>query len=327
MADAITLVSDMKVYDAEFNAGVFEALFLNTNIFNGASGNAVILNTQVHPGNYLKKAYFSRTAGLVARQNLASTAAVDSLKMAQVEEAAVKVHRRIGPIQWTDKAFNMAGIETPGGSFTLGRQVGDAVLADMVSTAVIALNAAVAGAGSLTNDITTAATKTANIAAFLATKAKWGDQFNGLAASILHSKPFFDLQADGLNYSALESVAGSIIQGNQKNVLGPMVIVDDANLVNAGAPNTYNTLLLKAGACILRQSELQKIVIQTHVGNEQLLIEMQGEYAVTVGIDGMTWDVTNGGANPDNTALAVSTNWDKVRTDVTGLPFAKLLSQ
>jgi hypothetical protein len=72
---------------------------------------------------------------------------------------------------------------------------------------------------------------------------------------------------------------------------------------------------------------LQKIVIKMITGLEQLVVEIQGEYANTVSIEGFAWDVTNGGSNPNDTALATTTNWDKVRTDTTGLPLVKLLCQ
>ena len=93
MADAITITSDVKVYEEEFNSGAYEALALNSQVFNGASKNGIVMVTEVHPGNYLKEAYFKQISSLVTRQDITSVAAVDSLKLEQVEEAAVKVHR------------------------------------------------------------------------------------------------------------------------------------------------------------------------------------------------------------------------------------------
>jgi len=58
-----------------------------------------------------------------------------------------------------------------------------------------------------------------------------------------------------------------------------------------------------------------------------LIFEIQGEYANTVSVTGFTWDTGNGGANPTDVALGTTTNWDKVITDVTGLPLVKLLCQ
>ncbi len=328
MADAISVASDFKVYEPEFNAGAFEALFQNSNIFNGASRNGIRLVTQVHQGHYLKQAYFSQIAGLVTRQDITSTANVDSKKLSQVEEAAVKLHRRIGPVKVTLKAFKMAGIDTPAGSFTLGRMIGDAVAKEMASIAIIAANAAVSGQTALINDVTGKTVKTATVKYFNETRLKWGDQLTKLRSWVMHSKVFGDFTNDGLDIS-LESVAGTLFaNGNVPGLMGGGLIVsDNANLVNSGTTNTYNTIGLAEDALLVRQSELQNVVIKMITGNEQLELELQGEYAVTVGVDGFTWDITNGGSNPNDTALGTSSNWDKVRTDTTGLPLVKLLSE
>lgn len=328
MADAITLVSDMKIYEPEFNAGAYEALYQNSNIFNEALGNGILLVTDVHPGNYLKNAYFSQISSLVTRQDITSSAAVDSKKLSQVEEVSVKLHRKIGPVQTTLKAFNMAGLQTPEGSMALGRLVGDAVLQRMASSAIIALNAAVGGQAALIKDVTGETTKTITYGYLNAARGKWGDQMAKLRGWLMHSKPYIDLVDNGLTVT-LESVAGMMVANGQiPGALGGRIAVsDNSNLLNVATPNTYNVLGLAEMACVVRQSELQNVVIKMLTGQEQLIIEIQGEYAETVGIPGFTWDVTNGGANPDDTALGTTTNWDKVRTDTTGLPIVKLLCQ
>ena len=110
MSDAISVASDFKIYEAEFNAGFYEALAQNANIFNASSGGAISLITQIHEGNYLKSAYFKQITDLVTRQDITSIAVVDSKKLEQVEEASVKLHNKIGPAQSTLKAWNMAGL-------------------------------------------------------------------------------------------------------------------------------------------------------------------------------------------------------------------------
>jgi len=108
---------------------------------------------------------------------------------------------------------------------------------------------------------------------------------------------------------------------------GPLVISDNSALVNSGSPNTYNNLGLATMSALVRQGGLERIVAKVQTGLEQLTVEIQGEYNITLGVDGFTWDITNGGANPTDAALGTSTNWDKVRQDTTGLPIVKLLSQ
>lgn len=331
----ISISSDFKIYEEYFNVGIWERLYQNSNIFNANSGGGILFVTDVHQGNYLYNAYFKQIANLVTRQNIASVAAVDTLKMEQDEEISVKIHRKIGPVSLTKKAFKMAGLnsfaailETEQGSLALGRLVGDDVLKNMASAAIIAVNAAVSGVSGLIHDITGETTKTANIKSLIRTRGKWGDQMGSVASWIMHSLPMIDLSINALDYN-LESVGGlTIARGNvERTVGGPILISDNSNLKNSGSPETYNVLGLKPGACIIRQSELTEIFIKGVTRLEQLAVDIQGEYALSVGIDGFKWDVANGLANPTDAYLGTSDYWDKVRTDTTGIGIVKMKCQ
>jgi hypothetical protein len=93
-----------------------------------------------------------------------------------------------------------------------------------------------------------------------------------------------------------------------------VVITDAADLKVTGTPDTYYTLGLTEGGATVIESEQQEIVSDVVTGLENLVFRVQGEYAYNLGLRGYTWDVGNGGANPDDTAVALGTNWDKVAT-------------
>jgi hypothetical protein len=42
----------------------------------------------------------------------------------------------------------------------------------------------------------------------------------------------------------------------------------------------------------------------------------QGEYAFNLGLKGYQYDVSNGGSNPDATALGTGSNWDANTTSI-----------
>jgi hypothetical protein len=65
-----------------------------------------------------------------------------------------------------------------------------------------------------------------------------------------------------------------------------------------------------SGAVEVENSEEQDIVVQDVTGLENLVVRFQGEYAYNLGVKGFKYDVTNGGANPNATAVALGTNWD-----------------
>jgi len=327
---AVSIVSDFKIYEDEFNAGLFEALYENSLIFNAASGGSIVLVNDVHPGHYQKQAYFDRITDLIVRQDITSNATAVAKKLTQSEEVQVKLHRRMGPVQTTLKAFKMAGLEAPAGSLALGRLVGDAFLQRMANTAIISSVAAIVGQGTdLTYDVT-GNTPPEDLPTFKhlnRTRGKWGDQMAKLRSWLMHSDKWLDLIDKGLDTS-LEMIAGVLtVRGQIPGLMGARPLIsDNANLVNSGTPDTYNVLGLAPGAVMLKMSELQTIVFKVLTGQEQLYVEWQGEYAETIGIDGFAWDIANGGSNPDDTALGTSTNWDKVRSDAKGLGLVRLLS-
>jgi len=326
---AVSLTSDFKIYNAEFNSGAYEALAENTQIFNGASRGAIIMTAEEHRGVYKKEAAFKIIADLVSRQDLTSTSALTPKKLEQVEEASVKLHRKIHPVDMTFNAFEEAGLETPDGSYRLGRMVSDAMAKDMANIGIISLVAAVGAQTDLIQDITAETVKTANLLSLIDTRGKWGDNMNKIGCWLSHSKPHINLIKDGLENYQMDSVAGVLFSQGIANTLAgaPFVVSDNSNLYNLGSPRTYNLLGLAGGACLVQQSQITRIVIQIVTINEQLIIRLQGEYAATVGIDGVTWDVTSGGANPTDATLGTTTNWDSIRTATVSLPFVKLLCQ
>jgi len=325
---AVSLISDFKIYEPEFQAGMYEALAENVNLFNQASRGAILLTANELPGHYKKEAFFKRISNLITRQDTTSTADVTPLKLEQSEEVAVKLHLKIGPVDMSLNAFKEAGLETPGTSFRLGRLISDAMAKAAADKAIIAANAAVSGITALINDVTGSSGK-ATITNLMDTQQKWGDQQTKLATWLLHSTPFNDLRKDGLNNYQLESVAGVIVASGQiaPVVGGSIIISDNSNLVNSGITNTYNVIGMAAGAIMVEMSQAEQIAIKTITGKEQLIVRLQGEYAITIGVDGFAWDTANGGSNPDDTALGTSSNWDKVFTDDKALPLVKLLCQ
>ena len=325
---AVSLISDFKIYEPEFQAGMYEALAENVNLFNQASRGAIALVSRELPGHYRKDAFFKRIASLVTRQDTTSVADVTPLKLEQNEEVAVKLHLKIGPVDMSLNAFKEAGLETPGTSFRLGRLISDAMAKAAADKAIISANAAVSGIAALINDVT-GASGTTTVTNLLGTKQKWGDQQTKLVSWLMHSTPFGNLQSDALANYKLESVAGvTVATGNISPVVGGAIMIsDNSNLVNSGSPDTYNVIGLAGGAVTVEMSQAEQIAIQMVTGKEQLIVRLQGEYAITIGVDGFAWDTANGGANPDDTALGTSSNWDKAFTDDKALPLVKLLCQ
>jgi hypothetical protein len=150
----------------------------------------------------------------------------------------------------------------------------------------------------------------------LDTLRPFGDAADRIVAFVMHSKQWFDLGVQSIA-DQIENVASSVITGfNVQGFNKPFLVTDSASLIVTGdTPDSYYVLGLAQDGLQLLQSEQMDIVSNdTITGLEQLVLRYQGEYAYTVGVKGFQWDTGNGSENPDASAIATGSNWDKVRT-------------
>ena len=128
------------------------------------------------------------------------------------------------------------------------------------------------------------------------------------------------------------SATGTIIKDTDAGTTGTLEFdavtgtwADDENItdsatgdatVNGTLTTKYATLGLVPGAVTVKISEQRDPpYFQREAGNENIEYQYQDEYAYNIEVQGFTWDVSNGGANPTQTTLAIPTNWDKVVTE------------
>jgi hypothetical protein len=316
---AITNVSDVKVYEEQLQAGYMEVATQITDAFNGASNGAITFTAESKLGNYEQMAFFKEIASstLITRQDLTSNSAVTPQKLTTGENVRVKVHRKIGPVDATFKSFNMIG--TPDGdrefSFLLGQSIAQSQPVIALNDALLAARAAIGANTAMVNDVT-GASGTCTHTNMIGALRKLGDNYSKLACWVMHSTQFFDLGLDSVANS-VDSIVSDILRAYTIPTLGvPVVVTDSASLIlTADSPDSYYVLgLVRDGAQIV-DSESTRTIVKTKTGNEQLEMEFQAEYAYNLGVKGFAWDITNGGANPDATALGTGTNWDQVATD------------
>lgn len=328
---AIGLASDFKIYHEEFFGGYVEILEQNANAFNGASQNAIQLIPDRMRGDYEKESFIQSIATLATRRDTTSVAAATDTALTQGELVGVKLNRRIGPVANTFDSFKKIEQNPQAMSFMLGQQIGKAVAVEMINTALASLNAALAGQAALTHDASAAVdpdgpglTHTNMVTAM----AQFGDASAQIVAWVMHSKNYFDLVKTAIADKIFEVAGVTIYSGNVATFGRPVVVIDSASLIDTvPVPDEYAVLGLATGAATLNESEGRDIVSDVVTGLDNLVIRLQGEYAYNLKLRGMAWDITNGGANPADAALATSTNWDKAATDDKSLPGVRLVVQ
>jgi hypothetical protein len=311
-----SVTSDFKLIDPIMQAGYTETLDQQTDVFNGASAGAIVMEAPAaKAGVYERNAFFQAlTNGAVSRRDNTSTAAVAAAKLTQSEIVRVKLSRKVGPIETSLDALRKIGSSVEGISYVIGQQVAKAHIQEALNSAITALAAALQNQGATA--VFDGSAATLNHAGLVTGNALFGDRAQEIACYVMHSKAYFDLTKQAIGDKVTE-VAGAIINGAATATLGkPTIITDSPALIVGTGPNKYLTLGLVPGAVSLQMTEAMEMVNQLITGQEVLLQRFQGEYAFNLGLKGFTWDVANGGDNPAAAALGTGTNWDKVFTSL-----------
>ena len=326
---AQTTLSDFKIYEEQFYAGMNEWLQQNSDVFNAASMGAIRFVTQKRRGQYEQESFFKHISSLIVRRDVTSTSTVSDKKLEQDELVRVKINRRIGPVAVNKDAFRKVGMDPEMFSFVLGQQIAPDVQVDYCNTAIAAVAAAIRGQSSIVKDrVSAGGTQTLRHTYLAETLAKMGDASGRIVCWVMHSKPFYDLVSQSITDNVFE-VGGTVVKTGVPATLGkPVIVTDSSALVetSGSSVSSYITLGLTADAVVVEQSEDQEIVSQLLTGTENIGVRIQGEHAFNLGVKGFAWDITNGGANPADTAIATSTNWDLKAFDIKLGPGSMLLS-
>lgn len=323
---ATSLPTDTKYFDPLLQTGYSEKIAQMTNVFNAASRGTVVMRTNRKIGDYDYKAFFKNAGGLVSRQDQTSVAAAPAIKLTQDNIVSVKLNRKIGPVEWGRSAFLKPGLSMDAFKIAAGEQAAADALADMLNRALGACGAALANQANNTHTI--AANGTMTTSALVSGLSKLGDRASRIGAFVMHSKPFFDL----MQYQVTPANNGDMIanmiaiEGTAATLGRPVIVTDSSALVVTGAPDLYRTLALTDNAVVVDETEEEYLTLDEVTGLEQIVMRLQGEYAYNLGVKGFTWDVANGGKNPNDAATILGTNWDKVYTDKRDLAGAVVVS-
>lgn len=333
---AMGLKTAFRIDNPFIYSGYTEMLTQFSNAFNEQSGGAISLTAASKAGDYETSAFFQNISGLVSRRDPTSNAAATDKNVDMAAMNQIKLNRKVGPVAQSYDSFRKIGspVMVPDGNqssgideldFIVGQQTAKAVQVEMVNTALLGLTTALRSTAALVHDngATTAANKIVSTD-LVKGLAKMGDAAGQkVKVWVMHSKQYYDLVEQQITAN-LDNTTGFVLASASPVTLNrPVLVIDSPSLiitdgVSAGVPS-YVTLGLGTGAVEIEDTEDMMLATQLITGTENLGIRIQGEYAYNLGVLGFDWDVTNGGNNPSNTALATATNWDKAYADVKDL--------
>ncbi len=319
---AITVPTDWQIYDDQVRNGYAERIAQNLTVMLEKGNGAIVVEDAAVPGNYLKQGFFKLPSGLVTRRidsGTGSTSDATPVSITQGENVDVRLSRKIGPIDVTLGTLRKAGITPEGFSTFMGYQIADLVLAKMLSDGLAAAVAAATKTATMA-DRTGLTVKTLTRAALVAGMKKLGDQQAQIVSWVGHSYSYNQLVDEANTVAAGNDTIMSnfAIYGGSVPTLGrPFFVTDDAALILDATVDKYYTLGLTPGAIRIKaDTQLTDVFFERISGKENLLYRIQAERDWAVGVKGYAWDVTHGSLNPDDTALALGTNWDLAASSI-----------
>lgn len=313
-------LSDLTVYSEYVYDSMTEILRQQIELFNAASGGAIVLGADSVQGDFSDKVFWAKISGLVRRRNAYGTGAVSEKVMTDLVDTMVKVASGTPPVRLDPGQFNWIKKNPEEAGAMMGQQLALDNLADMLNTALGAGYAALGQIAAVNTSIMTA-TAPADLLSFGAlntAQAKFGDAAGSIVAWVMHSKPLFDLYGKSLTNSERLFVYGNV--NVSRDPFGKLLIATDSpqlaftdTVPEPDVPG-YAILGLVPGALMITQNPDFYANEDTSNGDENITKTYQAEWSWNLGIKGFAWDKGNGGKSPANAALFLATNWDRIAT-------------
>ncbi len=324
---AVTNPSDLFIPEvaAEYSSQAFvQSLELMQGLV-GAPGSGAPIELMNDPvfgveGQYLTRPVFKRIGStLVARRDITSNSGLTPVNLTGGTEIAAKIHRRIGPVDVSVDAANLSRATPEQISAEIGKQAGEELMLNIQQSIIASLNGIVDGS-TTTHTVTSwaAATRT-NLSPSLLDGGlnifgDYRERFRRSAKILTRSEAVRDLFADaqGRAFNGVGDKALAGVMDTNTLGMGVPLMVDSASLTVADAGfDKYITLLIGAGCLQVWFTKPMTFYPNFQVlDQEQVLNRTRADADFAIGAHGASYDTAAGGANPNDTALALSTNWD-----------------
>ena len=266
----------------------------------------------INGGQYLSGPTFKQLLS-ATRRDITSTSALTASKVEGVDNQGVICNRRSQLVEFADDSY-IAGFSREAISAELGRQAGEMVADDMLSTIIAAIRGLVEAVGSsahISNVWAASGTRT-NLSPSSIDGGRFlmGDAMARLTHILTRSEAWRDMRSHAVG-QAYDTVGGVALKGDM-NANNDLVrtIRDDASLTDSDAGfDKYFTMLMGAG--ILEVFFVKPMTIETdrRIDNETKKTQWRVDWDLGLRCPHMKYNSGAGGANPTNATLKSSANW------------------
>lgn len=306
-------LSNMVVFNQYMQPAIIETLAQMVEKFNGASNNAIRLTTEGFSGDYLQESFWASIHSAQRRVDRYNTnGAAASTDLSQLQHNSVKVAGGFGPILFEPAQITWLEKPTAEGIEVISRNMAEAMMKDMLNSAIAALVAAIeaqsaarfdTGTGPLTyRDLNSA-------------HALFGDASQSIVANVMTGQTYHGLIDLNLANAERLFVSNGVMI---VDILGRAVVVTDAPALDEGAVTggDIKALGLVGDAAVVHNAGDLITNIETTNGKARIETTFQADYSFGLGLKGYAWDVTNGGKTPTDAEIATGSNWDKIATSI-----------
>ena len=288
-----------------------EKLQQNVNAFNQASNGAILLTTESLIGDVEKEDFFKEMASsaLAKHRDPLSLADITPEILEQISKDNIKVNR-YAYIANTLDSFTKKGWTADTFSMLAGEASANASTEDMLNTLIASgMGAIQSNPGMVDGDGTTDIT----YEDFPSLLGKFGDKLDAIKILVMHSSTYYALM-DTAVAEKLWNVAGNSINEGANPTFGIPVLVTDSPALDMATGK--GMMVLTDTALVGVDSEVLTIDAGTRRGQENIILEMQREYAFSIRVKGYSYNTATAGENPDNATLALDTSWTQSATDI-----------
>lgn len=318
MADAVTLLSDLKPREELVRAGVVEATMQFIDVFNAGGNGSVRLVDETLEGVLDRANFFQLPANFIERRDPTADTDVDTKKVTEAQMVGVKLNRRAGPMALLIDAFkkinSVSANQRDTFSLYFGREAARRIIQDKLNAGLRAARAAIDGQATLKHTAT-AGLVTADM---IDGMAKFGDAGGEIVAWVMHSKPFYALVKDQAITKSIDGISNVVLSTGSPATIGrPVIVTDSAALITgSGSATQYHTLGLTRDALVVKNSEPMTMVSEWVTGNDNLKLMWQAEYAYNVNVKGYAYSTSGGDNNPNDATLGTSDKWTAAVSDL-----------
>ena len=301
--------SDFVINDAIASFAYIEKLSQMTDAFNEASNGTIILTTESVIGDFEKQDFFKEMAESTMakeRDPLALTE-ITPEKLEQISNINVKLNR-YSFISNTLDSFKKKGWTADTFSMLAGEAAAMASISDKLNTLLAAGMGAI---GSETDMVLGDGLSDIAYEDFPTVLGLYGDALDSIDLIVMHSSTYYKLMGTAVA-EKLWNVAGMTINEGANPTFSIPTLVTDSDSLSMTAGK--GMLFLTNNALVAVDSEVVTIDSGTKRGIENILLEIQTEYAYTARIKGYSF--TEGTASPARATLADPASWTKSATSL-----------